>query len=227
MCHPIIIGLTTTITKDILRLLYLFLLILLHPSAWAQKLNWNGEIEYDSLPIALCHPDEVWILNIWDTTLTRLPPEVSNLRKLKSLLLNCPHLDLAAAFSILSNLDSLKELTIWESGVSIIPENISTLKRLEDLSFYGNRISEFPESIKKLKKLKGLDFFNNDLTHLPISKGDFPNLIYINLCYNNFQVFPIELTYLPELKRVIMWYTPIEVIPKEIKNFKKTNGAKS
>ena len=95
----------------------------------------------------------------------KLSPNLSNLTKLESLLLNNNELrKLPYGFD---NLNALVELNLSNNQFDTIPEGLYNLTNLQRLSFSGNQIKIISQNIEKLKNLESLDLSDNKLSTLP------------------------------------------------------------
>src|SRR5262245_3448794 len=128
----------------------------------------------DSLATALAHPDEVTELNLpCSEKLTKLPPQIGQLRRLEKLVLDC------------GNGGSM--------NVSL-PEDIGSLQRLTVLTLHGvldarpspgetslTVPARLPEALGKLTALKELDLSRNGLASVPEQIGSLVNLEILDL----------------------------------------------
>lgn len=130
--------------------------------------------------------------------LTSLPPEISQLTKLKELHLSCNkltdlsfdigcladlevlHLDYNSLSSIPSQialLTKLRSLRISNNGLSSLPHEICLLNNLLELIADSNNLSDLPFALRYLTKLKVLHLHRNKLTDF--HPGILRNLIHL------------------------------------------------
>lgn len=91
----------------------------------------------------------------------------------------------------LFNLHNLNYLSIKQTCLREIPDEIEKLTNLTTLVLHSNEISTLPETISKLNKLKMFDCSTNKLTTLP-QNLDFPQLTTINFSSNLLQYIPSQ-----------------------------------
>jgi len=112
---------------------------------------------------------------LYGKNLTTLPPEIGNLKNLKTLSLN------------------------WNQLTTLPPE-IGKLINLEDLYLNNNQLTTLPPEIGNLKKLKELILSHNQLTTLPPEIGNLKNLNYLALYDTLITTIPLEIGKLKKLK---------------------------
>jgi Leucine-rich repeat (LRR) protein len=117
-----------------------------------------------------------------------LPPEISNCKKLKSLLLsrNC----IRSIPKEIGKLKKLKILSLRYNCLDSLPDQICELTSLEYLYLAGNRIKKLPENIGSLINLKILDIEINNLRALPRSILNLTKLEELNVSANTGLISP-------------------------------------
>ncbi|XP_045462058.1 leucine-rich repeat-containing protein 59-like [Harmonia axyridis] len=109
-----------------------------------EKLNHDGEVDLSMLDITDVPVKEIatlkkaTTLNLYNNSITKLPPN----------------------FSILTN---LIKLDLSKNCLSELPENFGELVKLKHLDLYQNQLKRLPLSFSKLKSLKWLDLKENPL----------------------------------------------------------------
>ena len=116
------------------------------------------------------------VLNLTRMDVTWLPPEIGQLSKLESLILNN---------------NALEEL----------PPEIGDLSRLKWLLCSFNKLKRLPPEIGNLSHLEYLDLSNNKLTELPPDLGQLSNLQQLDCAANPLERLPISLVQLAPLVR--------------------------
>jgi internalin A len=86
--------------------------------------------------------EQVEELDLSESGLTELPPEIGQLSQ-------------------------LRELVLFGNQLTKLPPEIGQLSQLRELYLYGNRLTELPPEIGQLSQLQQLDFEHNQLTQLP------------------------------------------------------------
>ena len=129
--------------------------------------------------------------NLEDRRLTALPPQIGELKYLKTLILHdnmlrklpgeisrlkhLSHLDLGFNFfeefpPQLGELTNLYVLTLEHNKLTSLLPAIGSLTNLISLDLSDNQITRFPEEIKQLTRLQSLEVINNPLPKSEIEK---------------------------------------------------------
>lgn len=80
----------------------------------------------------------------------------------------------------------LKSLTIKDSKLSSLPEEISMLVWLQEMNLSGNELMALPHSFPSLKFLKRLNLDQNKFENFPESFRYMPNLSHLSIDGNKF-----------------------------------------
>ncbi|MBN1216771.1 MAG: hypothetical protein JXA99_15190 [Candidatus Lokiarchaeota archaeon] len=115
-------------------------------------------------------------------------------------------------------LKSLQILYLRNNNITNLPESFRTLDSLQILSLWRNNITNLPESILSLQSLQELWLQYNNLSTLPNSITNLKSLIYLNLGKNRFTEFPEILSKLSSLQKLMLWDNLIPTIPDSIGN---------
>ncbi len=178
----------------------------LHGLTWLKNLKtlkWKDQEYRREFPKEICSLDNLEVLEITDSDIEAIPPEIGKLKKLKHFVFSgkgggIVDLSIPGAIGQLSNLESLtfsmlhveklpptignlnklKKLDLRENNIlQELPEEIGQLGHLKELIVYRNTLNELPESIGNLGRLEVLDISdNNRLSHLPESIGNLGRL---------------------------------------------------
>jgi Leucine-rich repeat (LRR) protein len=97
-----------------------------------------------------------------------------------------------------------------------LPSSIKNLKGLETLSVSESLMSELPEEIGFLNRVNDVWFSENLLKSLPNGFSRLQNLKMLHLDNNEFKVFPKELYKISNLKRLDIYKNQISQIPAGI-----------
>jgi Leucine-rich repeat (LRR) protein len=128
----------------------------------------------------------------------QLPEEIFKLRDLKELSLKSPNFkgNLAIAFK----LPSLVNFKVFDTPLRHLdlPLGHST-SALTSLTLKNTRLESLPEEIFQLYSLKEMNLSGNQLSSLPFGFGQLKNLRRLNLDLNQFYKFPNLITSLPSL----------------------------
>lgn len=202
---------------------------------------------YKSLDEAFKNPEKVYILDLGDQELGKIPPKIGQLVNLQQLYLygnalkqippelgqltNLRKLDLYnnELSSLPPDFTQLKQLVyldVGENRFRAIPPRLLAMKSLTDLYIYGNRIRKIPDEITQLKSLeslrlgRGLRFFSggNSIKSLPDNFGDLQNLRELYLPDNCLRQLPGSFSRLKKLQWLDLSYNRFQKIPPEIIN---------
>jgi hypothetical protein len=114
---------------------------------------------------------------------------------------------------------NLKEITMTNTNIKMIPSTLENLANLEKMSFVMNKICLLSYTFGTgLPKLKWLDLQMNELHCIPDSIAEMQELTFLNLNKNIFRTFPEAVTRLPKLKTLMINDNKIKIIPESIKN---------
>ncbi len=98
------------------------------------------------LPASIGDLTKLQKLDLSDNPLIFLPPSFAKLKNLKELTLSeCPRLNLDLEAVKLKRLDSLQTLSLRESKMNHVPEDLFLLPHITELDLSGNNISAIPE----------------------------------------------------------------------------------
>ena len=119
------------------------------------------------------------VLNLQQLSLTRLPPEIGQLRNIGILELD-------------------------NNQLSQLPPEIGHLTNLRYLNLENNRLTSLPAEIGQLSTLHGLRLTSNQITHLPTELGRLRELRALELAHNSLTQLPEELANLSALQRIAL-----------------------
>ena len=153
----------------------------------------------------ICEQNHVTELQLYYNQLTgTVPPEIGNLKSLKSLYLDSNQLSGPLPAEI-GNLDQLQILRLGNNQFNSIPAEFTNLDNLMYLELWGNQLSgEIPGEFGNFSHLLQLDLHNNNFTgSIPLELGKLTNLGQLNLADNqlNGQI-PAELGNLVSLNQL-------------------------
>lgn len=93
----------------------------------------------------------------------------------------------------LFNLHHLNYLSITQTCLEEVPEEIGQLVNLATLVLHSNEISKIPGTVEKLEKLKVLDCSRNKLSALPDEVSKLPQLTTMNVGSNLLRSLPTQM----------------------------------
>ncbi|MHA1729436.1 MAG: leucine-rich repeat domain-containing protein, partial [Promethearchaeota archaeon] len=123
----------------------------------------------------------------------------------------------------ISKLKSLEVLNVQWNKFTTLPESIGNLKSLKELSLVESGLTSLPESIGNLDALKKLylgryDNSSNELKELPESIGNLQSLELLDLDSNELKELPESIGNLQSLKYLDLSFNKLKKLPKSIGN---------
>lgn len=141
-------------------------------------------------------PLQVKELNLQNTGLNQIPPEVFRCKNLYVLRLD-------------------------GNNISEIPDSIKKLKLLTTISLSENNLQTFPKALLYVPTLKKIDLSKNGLRRIPRKIKKLDKLEEIILWGNNFSRFPPAMLFLPGLKEIDLSMNPLRRVSPRIKKLDK------
>ena len=125
--------------------------------------------------------------------ITKLPPQIGQLGKLETLILNGNH-------------------------ISDLPDTIANIKNLKELNLSHNKLKRFPLALTKLRKLDVVDISSNNITKIANEEINELQVTELNLNQNQLSSLSKNLAKCPRLKilRLEENCLALESIPVEI-----------
>ncbi|KAI5150220.1 hypothetical protein ENBRE01_1363 [Enteropsectra breve] len=178
--------------------------------------------DLDEIPFNKIKPHVHWLI-LSDNKLTKIPGELTNLKKLSRLAVNDNRVEtiesgVGACTGItwmdltrnklrdlpdeVGRLTKISGLGLSENSFEKIPDCIYKLRNLRKFGFFSNKITFISPDISKLKNLVKVDLSNNRIESLPDSFCELTNITWLNLSNNNLKTLPKkfgELVLLEEL----------------------------
>ena len=148
----------------------------------------------------------------------RIPDAISNLTKLKVLIINLGNESQVS--ENLYNLTTLKSLVFCENLREISP-NIRNLTNLEVLRFIRTpRLTSLPETIFQLQNLNYFTLSNTRVSSLPENISNLTSLSTLELDSSPISILPNGITNCIKLKRLEITDCPITSLPETIGNLR-------
>ena len=156
------------------------------------------------------------ILDLSNSQLDRIPPEISTLIHLKELYLFGNLIKIIP--KDIGSLVNLKVLTLGDNKITIIPPEFGELVNLKEwLDLSHNQIEVLPKEFGKLVNLEWLNLTGNYITVIPEEFKCLVNLKTLFLCNNKVKAIPSEIIiYLENLDMCMIRNNPVKVIPEEL-----------
>lgn len=116
-----------------------------------------------------------------------------------------------------SELDSLQSLVIVTGGTSIESiEGVQYFRELKNLIIYGTQVSELPEEMEQLTMLKSMQINANELTTVPAWVGNLVNLEKLTFFQNQIETFDADLENMTNLKELALYDNKITIFDKAL-----------
>ena len=168
--------------------------------------NWT----HNTLPGALKLFPHLRTLDFHSATLTEIPDLVFSLSQLQILKITSP---LSQISSKISQLQSLRELSIQESSIVALPLEVFQLLCLEVLDVSNNQLRALPDEIGNLLQLKKLSISKNHIGVLPETLGNCQKLETLHLSWNNLVQIPDSVWKLQKLRYLWSAHNQLSLLP--------------
>ena len=156
--------------------------------------------------------------------LTSIPPEVFDLKSLKSLDLSNNALKIIP--SEISKLKSLSWLDISRNQLMQLPAEIGELRQLTSLNLSANHLTKVPSEIKNLRQLTSLDLSENHLSSVTINIKHLTSLTQLDLSKNRLKNIPAGVTSIKGLVWLYVSNNKISKIPAKISRLRDLSELK-
>ncbi|NXO12231.1 PIDD1 protein, partial [Oriolus oriolus] len=147
-------------------------------------------------------------------SLTSLPPDFGNLRRLTHLDLSFNRLSTLP--SCILHLPSLCVLLVSHNSLVTLPEDFGCLSKLTFFSAMKNQLKHLPQSIGELLMLRDLDLSENALELLPEEVGNLHNCTELDLSGNRLSSIPDSLANLKSLRRLHLHSNLLVTVPASL-----------
>jgi len=144
-------------------------------------------------------------LILWANPLQALPRALTNLQRLRQLVILNPLNSQVAGLRFIAPLKNLEVLVLCDIELRTFPNWLLNLSNLEFLYLFGNRLKSVPSGIANLRKLKRLELNNNRLEDLPASLLGLTNLRELRLD-NNLLPIPSEIVSSHDASKILGYY---------------------
>ncbi|MCB0213341.1 MAG: leucine-rich repeat domain-containing protein [Anaerolineae bacterium] len=155
-------------------------------------------------------------LVLYNNHLTELPPEIGQLPNLSTLYLG--NNQLIGLPPEIGHLSKLSTLDVSNNHLTKFPAEIGRLTNLSSLVAYNNRLTEITSEIGHLAHLTMFNLSNNHLAKLPLSIRQLAKLALFNLSNNQLAKLLPEIGLLSNLSVLDLSNNQLEDIPPEIGN---------
>ncbi|MBS4168916.1 hypothetical protein [Parachlamydia sp. AcF125] len=147
------------------------------------------------------HGKNISELELGDTGLTFLPPEIKHFSQLQKLNLSINQLTVLPAS--IGQLSQLKELWLKSNLLTTLPSTLGQLSQLKGLDLSRNQLAVIPAILGKLSHLKAFWLDHNQLTTIPATLGQLSQLQWLSLSYNQLTDLPVEIKRLDRCTTVL------------------------
>ena len=134
-------------------------------SYWDYIKKNRSLFEYTNIKKAIKHKNDVLSIDLANQSLSTLPNNLSNLKKIVSF--NLMGNNFKEFPSVLGKLTTLNEISLSSNNIINVGSEIRDLKNLRILILNFNNLKELPKEIGDLTNLLYLEVGSNQLTHLP------------------------------------------------------------
>lgn len=185
--------------------------------------------QWDDLAMQVCSMSKLETLDLRNNELTVLPADIVNLTGLRVLNLKGNHLtDIPdgitslyldrnqwdALESKVTNLTSLRYLSLHLNSVQEFPSSVTNLNTLEVLAINNGRFAAVPSDICRLTNLIRLDLSSNRIASLPAELSTLVSLRDINLSQNSMKQVPGVIRRLSQLEALNLRRNKLTAAPE-------------
>ena len=153
-------------------------------------------------------------LDLSESALTTLPPEIAHLTNLEKLVLWGNQLTTLP--NEIGQLTNLEELDLDQNQLTTLPSEIGQPANLQSLRVSENQLTTLPNEIAQLANLRRLDVSENQLTSLPTEIAQLTNLVELILWGNELTTLPNWIGQLTNLVELILWDNELTTVPNWI-----------
>ncbi|UII77375.1 DUF5018 domain-containing protein [Flagellimonas sp. HMM57] len=173
--------------------------------------QWSG--------VELNADGRVYRLNIGQSNIGELPPEIKYLKALEILLASSNELQNIP--KELGSLIALQRISIGNNRLlSEIPEELASLKKLKGLYASSCNFNQFPRIVLEYPDLEDLSLSENKITGLPANIGQLQKLKRLELASNQIAELPNALSELESLESLFLFSNQLTNLPSNIGNLK-------
>ncbi len=166
-----------------------------------------------ALPPEIVQLRNLRTLTLANNRLTALPPEIVQLQNL--LMLTLANNQLTALPPEIIQLQNLQTLTLANNQLTALPPEIVQLQNLRTLTLANNQLTALPREIVQLQNLQQLALANNQLTALPPEIVRLRNLQHLALANNQLTALPTEIGHLQDIKQLSLSDNQLTALPPE------------
>ena len=155
----------------------------------------------------------------YKNSVTKLPPEIKELKNLKVLNLLKAYL-LKTIPPEIGELENLVQFRLDLTGVVHLPKEIGKLKNLQSLSLGAGPLSGIPDEIGNLTNLEYLDLHSTNVKTLPDSICNLTHIKELDISYLELTALPENLGNLTQLESLNLFSNNLKELPKSMSNLK-------
>ncbi|WP_421794401.1 leucine-rich repeat domain-containing protein [Haliscomenobacter sp.] len=189
-----------------------------------EVLNLNSNRSLQKLPPEIGQLSKLKSLDLESTFLRRLPSEIGNLSELENL--NVASTQISSLPPEMGKLQNLKRLNAQWCRLESIPKELGQLKNLRQLILRINPIQAIPPELGQLSNLENLDLHYTRISNVPPELGKLSNLQYLFLSWNSLTNLPAELGQLKKLKEIELYHNNLSIIALKFSALPELNKLK-
>ncbi|WP_234734347.1 leucine-rich repeat domain-containing protein [Tellurirhabdus bombi] len=159
-------------------------------------------------------------LSLQYNQLSRVPESVANCRRLTSLWLGHNQFSAGLNMEPLLKLKRLRDLNLYNAGLSSLPEEIGRLKKLQILDLYHNKLQSLPDKICRLRRLQQLAVSENKLGELPKRLNRMRRLEKLYAHHNYLASLPTKLYRARRLQLISLSNNAFSYVPESLLRLK-------
>lgn len=153
-----------------------------------------------NLGAAIANREEVTELYLHNMGLEHIPPVVFGMPRLQKLDLSANQI--REIPPQVGELRQLRSLALHFNQLQALPTGLFRLEQLAELNLGHNRLQTLPPAIGMLRRLQQLRLNDNELAELPVELGQLEELRYLDVQHNRLRRLPPQLGRLPALRQL-------------------------
>ncbi|TXT65026.1 MAG: putative Leucine-rich repeat domain protein [Promethearchaeota archaeon] len=175
---------------------------------------------FDEIPNELAGLNRLSYLEIGLNAINSIEQNLLKMKSLERLGLGGNKVDVDT-LHLLNELESLKQIELYDNNIKTLPNSIGELTQVRDLSIHNNQLQDLPDSFSQLRFLKHLDISWNNLEIIPREIFDISSIETINLSGNKIKTISKSIKNLKSLKEIDISFNKIRTKSKLLFSLEK------